>query len=937
MPIFLKRNLEEDRDMDAIVKKIVEATKNIYAEKINTACNEAIESLSGQNIVGYDVSVVEKLLEELLCCHMWRLCQKTFIYEFHKYRRGLSLPVDASSSKAFDLYTSLINDELLKKWFSNYKCLKAMVECVVSNICSYIEEVCCNFKNDVEILCKHNLIEYGSELKSIMPLDSDPHNGSKMALCFGFEPFRKVIYKPKSLEIDGVIDKIFTNILKFDFMPHLSPVAPTYSNGKYGWQGFITHIPVREEQVAEAYYNLGACAAVFSGIGTTDLHDENVIFQGTMPYFIDLETSLKPKRLLTKETLLNSIDDVVFRSVVSTSILPAKLPTMPHQILIGAINTPYPQETIEKIFTIKNPGTDAIDLAKKSVPIRRTSVPLTLFEGEIPDPVPYQNNFVEGYEKGYKEILNKIEEIINLLLESDFDTRVIVRPTSQYALLLDAILFPENLIDDVALNNALKYLKASKLFENIDIAENILKQERKALKKGDIPYFYVRGNNGCMHTMDYVSDQAFDISPVDNAIITLKKCSENELLQEKRLIAEGYAEIRIQEAKYLKGDNIGYISPIFSETINKITEKNPYPLVDLIASLAIEKDDEAGWLCGMYGEYQVSYSSSIFSSFHDTGGTILLFERLGKHKMTRNAERYLILYKKAKKGLKSMYSNLQMEDNDISIISGACSYDYVLNHGEERLYTLEEKIEKATEEKFRAGDVFSGIAGIGLMVSTFSESPKHIFERIYTVLQEKKEDNFIKEGLAHGKLGNLWAEFRVSVALGHFTRAKDIFEEVLNLSMVLPGWCNGNAGLLMVLSEMGNVLGITKNYYDIADKAVRLSEKPIDFSVCHGVAGVLQSLLFAYATSKDVWYLSLAEKYWEKALRLAKTQGFYTGEKNRDYLMGYFLGWSGTADSAVLLNLFREGKVSWIPLGLSSDLYQKVLFGEKKNEMFSCD
>ena len=130
---------------------------------------------------------------------------------------------------------------------------------------------------------------------------------------------------------------------------------------------------------------------------------------------------------------------------------------------------------------------------------------------------------------------------------------------------------------------------------------------------------------------------------------------------------------------------------------------------------------------------------------------------------------------------------------------------------------------------------------------------------------------------------------------------------------------------------------ISENFYHIADKATRLSKKSVDFSVCHGVSGVLQSLLFAYVMTKDIWYLSLAENYWKKVFRLAKIHGFYTGEKNRDYLLGYFLGWSGTADSAILLQLFLRGETPWIPLGLSAELYQKNCWERSKNEMSGCN
>lgn len=69
----------------------------------------------------------------------------------------------------------------------------------------------------------------------------------------------------------------------------------------------------------------------------------------------------------------------------------------------------------------------------------------------------------------------------------------------------------------------------------------------------------------------------------------------------------------------------------------------------------------------------------------------------------------------------------------------------------------------------------------------------------------------------------------------------------------------------------------------------------------------------------------LANEYWLSVLKLIDINGYYTGEKNRDYLLGYFLGWSGMADSALLLKMYNEGSSPLIPLNLSSLDYQKKL------------
>ena len=929
--------------MHLVIQKLVDAIECIFSEEIVYTYKSAQRSLSEQNAVLYDELVVKNILRELLEYHVGRLCQKTFVYEFHKFRRNLSMPADASSSKAFDLYVNQIDESMIEDWFSKYGCLHDMVTGAVTNSCGYVEGVCSSFSKDIELLCERKMVQRGSKLQSIHPLDSDPHNGSKVALCFFFENAERVIYKHRSLEFDTIVDHVFRDILRFEALSATSPIAPTVVRDTYGWQGFVEHEPIEETELSEAYYNLGLCASVFAALGATDLHDENVIFKGKMPYFIDLETGLKPARREAASSLRETMEDVLVGSVAGTSIVPAKLPTIPHQILIGAINTPYPQKTTEKIFTIKNYGTDAIDIAKEIINVTRPSFPLRLTGNKTPDPLPYQSDFLDGYTYGYKMIMDKREQICQVLADIKCPVRVIVRPTVQYGLILDACLFPENLIDDTSIDKILGYLRPTRLVDDSEVADCILQEEKKSLKNGDIPYFYMRANdihmclgdaalpgmNEKVQLTDSETNRTFCISPANNAIRNIKKLSDSKLIIEKRLIAEGYSEIRIHEAKCTDSEDLGNCSPFFNRMFKKVTVENPYPIIDMIQELAINTDGEVseiGWLGGVYGDLAVSYDSINFISLHDSGGIVILFEQLSKYGKLQKRHEYTELFNRAKRGLKSLHDGLQVgeEAGQISIISGESSFDYIFNHNKERLVQTEQIIEDMKYEDMELGDVYKGIMGVGLMLSTYSSTETHIIDKVDDLFYGDSQLEFSKEGIAHGELGAVWTEFRLSYALNNIDRCRELFEQAMQLCLGASGWCNGNAGLLMILAEMAGVLNIEAELYEIADKAMILPrERAIDLSVCHGAAGVLQSLLFAYAVLGDDRYLSMANDYWNKVLELVRENGFYTGEKNRDYLLGYFLGWSGVADSALLLQVCNEGSRPWFPLNLSSDAYQE--------------
>lgn len=925
--------------MQLVVDKLVHAVASFFSDEIEHTKYKIKELLSRQDVVSHAEIASMNCLHALLEYHVWRLCQKTFVYEFHKYRESLSYPVDPLSSKAFDRYVSSIDKELICNWFTKYDFLRKMVTQTVKNTCSFIEDVCVNFSRDATLLLSEGLISRGSKLQTITPLESDPHNGSKVVLCFEFKPSKKILYKPRSLEIDVLIDRLFSDILKFDSLQNHSPVAQTVNRGEYGWQAFVQRTPISQSEAGSAYYNLGLCAAVFSCLGSTDLHDENIIFNGVFPNFVDLETSLQPAYDRTCNSLDGLMGEMLSYSIANTSIIPAKLPTIPRKVLIGAINTPYPQKTNEMVFSLKNPGTDAVDIAREKLTVTRTTVPIMLTSNQAPDPLPFQEDFLNGYSDGYEKMMDKREQIYSIFTDIQCLIRVINRPTVQYYFMLDACLFPENLVDDATINQVLKYLKPPKLIRDSEIAKSILEEEIRSIKNGDIPYFSIKANDKRLYSGDFISNEIFDVSPENNVIRRLENLSQKRLLLDKRFIAEGYSDIRIHEAEHKKVDDLGYQSPLFSNVLRKVTKDNPNPLIELISSLSITTkidNPETGWIGGVYGDIPISYDSSSLISLHDTGGILFLLEHLTEYEKIANRSKYTNLYNQAKRGLKSLCSafSSQLESAPISIISGSSSLDFIFNHNRNRVKEIEQVVSQIQSENIPRGDVFIGPIGIGLMLASFSDTPYRVLKNLeHKICNESPSSMLSSDGIAHGNLGVIWAQFRLSYALKNIEGCKYFFKKASQISFPntvnTAGWCNGNAGLLMVLAEMARALNEQLNLYEIAKKSTALPENgPIDLSICHGATGVLQSLLFAYEATGDSWYLSLANQYWETVLDLANNHGFYTGEKNRDYLLGYFLGWSGVADSALLLKMYNNGDSAWFPLNLSSVSYQRSIYKE---------
>lgn len=912
--------------------KIVEIIEEIFKDIVENTHSNIKKSFT--MLEEREMKIFIKCFHSLLEYHISRVVQKTFIYEFHEYRKSLNMPADPRSSVAFDLFLQKMDKQMIETWLKKYSYLRKIIHTVINNTSSYIITVCKNFKEDKAELNASEMISESSYLIAINALDSDPHNGSQIVLCFEFSNDEKILYKPRSLEIDQLIDTLFSEILRFTSLKDNKPIAKTICRNSYGWQKFISHTFIDETDLSEAYYNLGLCAAVFRSIGATDLHDENVIFNGTTPYFIDLETSLKPSNEIINE---NSIWDVLNKelsnSIANTCIIPAKLLVAPHNILIGAINTPYPQKTEELCFTLTNPGTDAIDISKQNIVVFRDSAPIMLEKNKFPSPLPYQKDFVNGYEEGIKSVIVNRVKISCLLNNFPCISRIIVRPTAQYFFLLDACLYPENLIDESTIDKILSYMKPSKMFTEPENASKVLEEEKKALKNGDIPYFSINSDKHTINSMN-MDTNTFEMSPIENALYSLSCLSNRSLLLDERLIAEGFSEIRIHEATFKNSETKNTQAKIFTDVLKEVTIDNPDSLFNLIINQSItskSKKAEIGWLNGVYGDMNIAYNSISCISLHDAGGILFLLKHLTEYKKTINGIETNEFYTRALRGVNSLkkiiYGSSEESNTPISIISGLNSIDFLFNYDQKELENLDKTISKIKLENIGSGDAFLGPIGIALVSATFPNTSRdnmiYFTEKLHNI-------KLPSEGIAHGNLGVLWANFRINYVLNRLDICKNIFNETSQIkfdeSVENTGWCNGNSGLLMIMTEMATLLKIDINLLDLAKKTTILPlEAPIDLSICHGVSGVLQSILFAFKVSKRPEYLMLANEYWLSVLKLANMNGYYTGEKHRDYLLGYFLGWSGMADSALLLKMFNEGDSPLIPLNLSSSDYQKKI------------
>lgn len=912
--------------------KVIESVINYFESDINKAKELLISKINQSN--GGD-KIIENFIDvlyDLIAKQAWRIINKTFVYEFHEFRKQKGLPISKTSSLAYEMFLSEMNKDVIGKWLKKYTVLHGILQDSILNSCKFITEVFYYYAEDKSLLIDRGFLGRDAQINKITLLDSDPHNNGKIVLLFEDTDCRKFIFKNRDFKIDNLIDDIFKTLFLNAQKNMESPIPQNIIRDGYGWQKFVEQVPVIRANVGVSFYNLGYYSVLFSVLGASDLHDENLIFRGEVPYFIDLETALHPRLNSTEQSLIGELQNSITKSIAHTTIIPSKLLNNSYNYLIGAINTPYPQETEKMVFSFKNLGTDAIDIAKEKVVLDRLATPLSCTDGKIIDPVNYYDDFLSGYKSGFIDIMNNKTMISKKVESFKGDIRVVLRPTAQYFLIMDACLYPENLIDYSSAKKILHYLKPISFIKDKTIAKMIYDEECKSLLQGDIPYFKVESDSLNLVINSNTYKRVYSVSAITNALENLKCLSDSQLLFDYRLISEGFSEIKIRNSK--KGNVNRDNSKMYIDLLRDLKNGNFEKLLDWwkAQSVLYEMNDTKyrAWHNGSYGELPALYSTPTLISFHDIGGVEIMLESLLLAKGTSNSR---VIFEEARNGLIKLRDEVYAGGSGDyhSIIAGEESVDFILSKSDKQVRNLELKVKNS---EIPIGDVFKGKLGIYLVLASYSRTCLDTMVQGEIELANSSSD-YSKFGLAHGKLGELWTKFRIYAKLDLNKECKRIYSETLKCyknGKILPGWCNGYSGLLMVLVEMSKVLNIKIDYFELALKCVDLPENAsIDLSVCHGTSGVIQSLLFCYIVTKDKRYIELADSYWNLVYKKAQSDGFYIGESNREYLLGYMMGWSGVIDTILLLNLVKDGRQHWIPLNLSTIDYQEQLKKETCN------
>lgn len=857
---------------------------------------------------------------------------RVFVVEFHRFRRAQGLPADPGSTVAIDRYLAGFDAGTIGAWRDTYPVFGPLLDRIAHAVVAHLRRVVERLTADRALLAARSVLSAEARLIGIDPLDSDPHRGGQTVALLRFDDGTRLVYKPRSLAPE-IFAATCLGIVSRAGEDDLSRCVPaSLDRGEYGWQEFVVPAELTGEQAADRYYRtFGALAAVLTALGASDLHHENLIAAGDRPVVVDLETVLHADFLQASDGLPDAVNNRLRRSMATTMLLPQRMPSGPYSVLTGGVGVGDLQDSERTDFMLVNQDTDGIDIARRTYPYQHGSNVPRSAQGEAQDLLAHRDAFVAGMRAGIDALVATRADLIRVIDEARIEVRQIMRGTANYVRILAAATHPDNMRDEAQFLRVLGALHPPAGLRSAQTARFVQDAELQALLQGDVPYFTVEANDVRIRAAESSSGPTFDAAPREWAKRSVLQVDAGPWTDfEEQVIEEGLAELRdlrLRTTPTYRSRDIGpFGAAITDDGIDWRTA------LDRLRAVAVRTTGidgpEMGWITGAYTPTMATFDPGTAVSFHDAGGLAVLFDR-APEAAPEQAETLRAEGAAVRRGLSTLVRRYRegLMSAGSSIVSGPASLEYVLRPGATRNEPIEAALAEAVSSADRelAGDLLLGPPGLSLVLADLPDTPESVLARALEAIPVLPTGGKGPWDLAHGSLGLTWAQSRLARRLGDEARLDALSDALARTAegicgTVPPGWCIGAAGTAMVLAEIssGAAGEAVERLVDCATAALPAGE-PVDLSVCHGAAGIVQSLIRVAQLTGDRSMIDRAASYWRRTARHARQYGYATGVPSRRSLLGYFLGWAGVTDTALMLDRAVLGEQVWVPLAFVRD------------------
>lgn len=329
-------------------------------------------------------------------------------------------------------------------------------------------------------------------LRAVRLGEGDVHDGGHTVAQIEFSG-GTVMYKPRSLQVDAAL-AVFLDDLFQGHVNHIK-VPEVLDRGPYGWTAFAEHrYCTSQNELATFYRNIGHWLAVMRLLGGTDIHHENLIASGPVPYVVDVESLFVPDPLMAPSGLGQAVDlaeAMIRSSVLRTGLVPFRAPVLGLDGVdisgIGALPGQQPKIRVPEI--VQHGTTDAH--------VGLVSVDLDMAKNH-PCANPDISHFWADIVTGFKELTSRFVALHDhgalaskLTVFRGCRIRHIQRPTQVYVEVMRMLWHPASLHDErAAIERARDLLTQQAVAAKIASSERaVIDDEIDDMRYGDVPVF----------------------------------------------------------------------------------------------------------------------------------------------------------------------------------------------------------------------------------------------------------------------------------------------------------------------------------------------------------------------------------------------------------------------------------------------------------------
>lgn len=454
--------------------------------------------------------------------------------------------------------------------------------------------------NDWQHIIQHFEIAGDDSLTGLRMNAGDRHNGGQTVVICTFASGSRLVYKPRSLSLDGH----FQQLLQWFNEKQLEPafkLLKVLDKQQYGWMEFIPHHPCRTTaDVQEFYTRIGYLLAVLYAINATDFHYENIIANGPHPILIDLESLFHPDPLPVEDNLDGNVISKIKQSVLNIHLLPFKMYVEEGVIDMSGITNIDGRQIPKPIPIWEDVATDQMRTGKRQAQFKAgNNIPR--FNEQLVQPLEYADTINNAFRYCYQLIMEHREELLHTpnLLPICFNTsvRILLRPTAAYSQLLKTAFHPDHLRNALELDTLFNLLWQSE--PTTAAYRRIVSTEITALQNMDVPFFNAIPSEKNIYSASKLAATSFFSNAGQEEVTTkLRQLSPVDLERQCWFIRAALASSTAKHA-----DTIQYAYKKRYQIMPAPDVADPQRLVDAaraigerLSELAILGDEDAQWV-----------------------------------------------------------------------------------------------------------------------------------------------------------------------------------------------------------------------------------------------------------------------------------------------------------------------------------------------------